>query len=115
MYSQGEIFYYDFDGDEYELNVLENFILESKEYIIAEDFDGDVYVFYYDEDEDEINLVESEQEEKYVINHWKEEYLLDNDINDFEDDEYYDREDELTDREFDREFDEDEDSENDYY
>lgn len=112
MYSQGETFYFDFDGDEYELNVLENFLFESKDYIIAEDYDGDIYVFYYDEDEDEIILVESDDEEKAVIDHWRDEYLIEDDISDFEDDEYYDREDEITDKEFDREFDEDE--ENDY-
>lgn len=113
MYSQGETFYYDYDGDEYELNVLENFVLESKEYIIAEDNDGEIYVFYYDEDEDEVVLVEDRAEKKAAITYWREECLLDEDISDFEDDEYYDREDEIADRDFDREF--DEDDEDDYY
>lgn len=113
MYSQGETFYFDFDGDEYELSVLGNFFFESKDYIVAEDFDGDIYVFYYDEDEDEIFLVESDSEEKAVINHWKDEYLIDSDISDFEDDEYYNREDDILDKDFDREF--DEDDEDGYY
>ncbi len=56
MYSQGETFYYDIDDEEYELHVLENVIMGDKEYIIAEDFDGDVHVFLYDEDEEELKM-----------------------------------------------------------
>lgn len=113
MYSQGETFYYDFDGDEYELNVLENFVLGNKEYIVAEDFDGEIYVFFYDEDEDTIEVIEDREERKMVIDYWNEEYVLDDDIGDFEDDEYYDREDSFSNEEYDREF--DVDDEEDYY
>lgn len=114
MYSQGENFYYDIDGDEYELTVLENFIFEGRDYVVSEDFDGEIYVFLYDEDEEEIFLVEDKKEKKSVIEYWKNEYRIENDISDFEDDEYYDREDEMEDRDFD----DDEyyiDSENDDY
>ena len=90
MYSQGDTFYFYYDGDEYELNVLETFVLESKEYIISEDYDGEIFVFFYDEDEEELILVEDRTEEKEVIKYWREECLLDDDIGDFEDDEYYD-------------------------
>lgn len=92
MYSHGETFYYDIDGDEYELTVLESFILDSKDYILAEDFDGDLHVFFVDEDEEELHLVEDKKEFREALNYWKEECLLEEDISDFEDDEYYDRE-----------------------
>ncbi len=113
MYSQGETFYYDIDGDDYELTVLENFVLDGKEYILAEDIDGDLHVFYVDEDEEELYLVEDKKEFRKVVDYWKEECLLDEDISDFEDDEYYDREDNELDHDFDDEF--FEDSEHDEY
>ncbi len=113
MYSHGETFYYDIDGDDYELTVLENFVLDSKEYVLAEDIDGDLHAFYVDEDEEELCLVEDKKEFRKVVDYWKEECLLDEDINDFEDDEYYDREDNELEHDFDDEF--FEDSENDEY
>ncbi len=93
MYSQGETFYYDIDDEEYELHVLENVIMGDKEYIIAEDFDGDIHVFLYDEDEEELEILD-DGDASEVIDYWKEEYLLGEDIGDYEEDEYYDREDE---------------------
>lgn len=114
MYSQGETFYHDIDDEEYELHVLENVIMGDKEYIIAEDFDGEIHVFYYDEDEEEIYLME-DSDASEVIEYWKEEYLLGEDISDFEEDEYYDREDEEYTDKFDNEdYYDDEDNE-DYY
>lgn len=53
MYSQGETFYYDIDDEEFELSVVENITMKDKEYIIAEDYDGELHVFVYDEDEEE--------------------------------------------------------------
>ena len=100
MYSQGETFYYDIDDEEYELHVLENVIMGDKEYIIAEDFDGDVHVFLYDEDEEELEILD---DASVVIDYWKEEYLLGEDIGDYEEDEYYDREDEEYGDKFDNE------------
>lgn len=102
MYSQGETFYYDIDDEEYELHVLENVIMGDKEYIIAEDFDGDVHVFLYDEDEEELEILD-DGDASEVIDHWKEEYLLGEDIGDYEEDEYYDREDEEYGDKFDNE------------
>ena len=102
MYSQGETFYYDIDDEEYELHVLENVIMGDKEYIIAEDFDGDVHVFLYDEDEEELEILD-DGDASEVIDCWKEEYLLGVDIGDYEEDEYYDREDEEYGDKFDNE------------
>ena len=102
MYSQGETFYYDIDDEEYELHVLENVIMGDKEYIIAEDFDGDVHVFLYDEDEEELEILD-DGDASEVIDYWKEEYLLGEDSGDYEEDEYYDREDEEYGDKFDNE------------
>ena len=102
MYSQGETFYYDIDDEEYELHVLENVIMGDKEYIIAEDFDGDVHVFLYDEDEEELEILD-DGDASEVIDYWEEEYLLGEDIGDYEEDEYYDREDEEYGDKFDNE------------
>lgn len=52
-----------------------------------------MHVFIYDEDEDDIFLVEDEDEAAQLIQDWKDEYLDGEDIGDYEDDEYYDRED----------------------
>lgn len=93
MYSQGETFYRDIDDEEYELHVVENFTLREREYIIAEDFNGDFHVFIYDEDEDDIVLLD-EFDAADIIEYWEEEYLSGDNIGDYEDDEYYDREDE---------------------
>ena len=93
MYSQGETFYYDIEDEEYELSVLSTFLVGEQEYVITEDFDGTLHVFIYDEDEDDIFLVEDEDEAAQLIQDWKDEYLDGEDIGDYEDDEYYDRED----------------------
>ena len=93
MYSQGETFYYDIEDEEYELSVLSTFLVGEQEYLITEDFDGTLHVFIYDEDEDDIFLVDDEDEAAQLIQAWKDEYLDGEDIGDYEDDEYYDRED----------------------
>ena len=101
MYSQGETFYHDIDDEEYELHVIENVVMGDKEYIIAEDFDGQIRVFLYDEEEEDIYLVE-DSDAMEIIEYWREEYLSGDDIGDYEEDEYYDREDDF-DEKFDNE------------
>lgn len=94
MYSQGEMFYYTLEDEEkIKLTVLENLILDEKEYLITEDFDGNNYIFLYDEDEENIVLLEDVLEINSIIDFWKEEYLGCEDIGDWEESEYYDRED----------------------
>ncbi|MBC2855788.1 MAG: hypothetical protein RR191_01825 [Cetobacterium sp.] len=93
MYSQGETFYHLIDDEEYELHVLENFNMREKEFLIAEDFDGMKHVFSYDEETDEITLIEDKAEAFDIIAYWKEEYIGSDNIGDWDDDEYYDRED----------------------
>ena len=97
MYSKGETFYHDIDDEEYELHVIENVVMGDKEYIIAEDFDGQIHVFLYDEEEEDIYLME-DSDAMEVIEYWREEYLSGDDIGDYEEDEYYDREDEYSEK-----------------
>ena len=97
MYSQGETFYHDIDDEEYELHVIENVVKGDKEYIIAEDFDGQIHVFLYDEEGEDIYLME-DSDAMEVIEYWREEYLSGDDIGDYEEDEYYDREDEYSEK-----------------
>lgn len=97
MYSQGETFYHDIDDEEYELHVIENVVMGDKEYIITEDFDGQIHVFLYDEEEEDIYLME-DSDAMEVIEYWREEYLSGDDIGDYEEDEYYDREDDYSEK-----------------
>lgn len=97
MYSQGETFYHDINDEEYELHVIENVVMGDKEYIIAEDFDGQIHVFLYNEEEEDIYLMEDSNSME-VIEYWREEYLSGDDIGDYEEDEYYDREDDYSEK-----------------
>lgn len=113
MYSQGETFYHSVDDKEFELSVVENISMKDREYIIAEDYDGELRVFVYDEDEEEIYLLE-DSDAMEIIEYWQDEYMSGKDIGDYEDDEYYDRED----REYDDRYDNEdyyEEEEEDYY
>lgn len=113
MYSQGENFYFEIDGEEYDLHVLANFHIRSKEYLITEDFDGELHVFYYDEDEEDIVLLD-DVDAMDIIEYWQNEYFDDDNIGDYDDDEYYEREDEDYGDRYDNE-DYDENYENGYY
>lgn len=93
MYSQGETFYHNIDDEEFELTVLESLIIRDKEYLITEDFDGTNYIFLYDEDEDDLVLIDDTAEVNAILDYWKKEYLGADNIGDWDDDEYYDRED----------------------
>ncbi|MGL5124021.1 MAG: hypothetical protein ACRC6K_07695 [Fusobacteriaceae bacterium] len=96
MCTQGETFYYDINDEEYQLHVLKSITIEEEEYFITEDFNRKIYVFKYDEEEDDIELVIDKREAQDVIEYWKDEYSIENeddDLSDYEDDEYYDRED----------------------
>lgn len=95
MYAVGETFYHEIFEEEYELHVIGDLMSGGKEYIIAEDFDGERYAFVYDENEEEIMHIEDEDEAIEVMDYWENEYngASVTDIGDWEDDEYYDRED----------------------
>ena len=95
MYAVGETFYHEIFEEEYELHVIGEVMSGGKEYIIAEDFDGEKHTFVYDENEEELTHIEDEDEAEEVIEFWEVEYNGSGtaDIGDWEDDEYYDRED----------------------
>ena len=93
MYVQGENFDFDIDGEEHELNVLEIVTLGEADYLITEDFDGNLFVFLSDEENEDIQLIEDRREARDIIQYWRDECLLAGNIADFEEDEYYDRED----------------------
>lgn len=100
MYTYGETFYYEVDEENLEMHVLENVVLGDEEYIVTEDYEGKIHVFFYDEDEDEINYVADRRHAQEIIEYWRDEYLIGADIGDYDDDEYYDREDKLGDRDY---------------
>lgn len=93
MYSQGESFDYTIDGDEFELTVLETLIIRDKEYLITEDFDGAYHVFLYDEEYEELEHIDDINEANSILDYWKDEYGDSEDLGDWDDDSYYDRED----------------------
>lgn len=112
MYSQGETFFHNIDDEEFELTVLENLIIRDKEYLITEDFDGLNHIFLFDEENDELQLIEDGGEISSILEFWKEEYLGQDDIGDWDDDEYYDREDSYSkDGYFDMDYDDENDKE----
>lgn len=93
MYAVGETFYYEIQDEEYELNVIGDIILGGKEYLITEDFEGEKWVFLFDEDEEELVLMD-EDEAMDIISYWEKEYFGGgSDIGDWDEDGYYDRED----------------------
>ena len=90
MYSPGEFFYCEDLGTE--LEALFNLTYDNEDYLIAENEDGDRYLFITNDDED-VELVEDEDLVDEVLEYWEEEYLDKSDIGDWDDDGYYDRED----------------------
>jgi DNA-directed RNA polymerase subunit delta len=93
MYAVGETFYYEIFDEEYELHVIGDIILGGKEYIIAEDFEGEKRAFLFDENEEDVVLIEDDDALE-IIGHWEEEYFgTGADIGDWDEDGYYDRED----------------------
>lgn len=96
MYSRGESFYYQVDGEEVEFTSLDNIEYEENGYIIAENLEGDFFVFSYDENEEELNLIEDEGEIFELLTYWKEECCEEESmLNDIDDEDYYDKEDRL--------------------
>ncbi|MGF6907372.1 hypothetical protein [Fusobacterium sp. PH5-44] len=96
MYSRGEVFYYKVDEKEVEFTALDNIEYEDNNYIIAENLDGDFFVFSYDENEEEVALIEDEGEIFELLTYWKEECCENESLlDDIDDEDYYDREDRL--------------------
>lgn len=81
MYSQGENFYFEIAEERIELQVLENVVQGEKEYLITDDLDGKIRVFFYDDLEETIEFIEDKSEAHDIIEFWKEEYLNSGSIN----------------------------------
>ncbi|MGL4391871.1 MAG: hypothetical protein ACRCSK_00320 [Fusobacteriaceae bacterium] len=92
MYSQGETFGYEIGGNEFELHVIENVSYGGEEYILAEDFDGKIHVFLFDEDSEDVERVNDRADAQEIIKYWKDEYLVPVDMK-YDDDGYYDLDD----------------------
>lgn len=108
MYLQGETFYHIIDDEKLEFTVLENIMLKDEEYLITEDITGVKAVFFYDENEDEIVYIDDPMTSNKILDYWKDEYLCSSNIGDWDDDEYYEREDSFNrDILFDIDYDED--------
>ncbi len=97
MYAVGETFYYDIEEYEEEFEVIGDVMTKGKEYIIAEDLsEHDRYVFLYDEGEETLLLIEEEEELERIMNQWEEQVFgTSGEMNFWDDDEYYEREDEI--------------------
>lgn len=118
MYAVGETFYYDIDEHEEEFEVLGDLMLKGKEYLVAEDVaEQERYVFLYDESEELLIMIEDEDVIEHIINNWEEQfYGTSNDMEFWDDENYYEREDQIgAEEEYDElesfgEFEEDEES-----
>ncbi len=74
MYSVGETFFYEIDEEEVELHIIGDVIIKGKEYIIAENDDNLKYIFVYDEDSDDIILIDDPEVSEELIDGWQSEY-----------------------------------------
>ena len=54
MYSIGENFFYELEGEKVEFSILGDMIIKGKEYLITEDADHNRFVFSYDDEEEEV-------------------------------------------------------------
>jgi len=95
MYAIGETFSHDLDDDNnVTLESIGDIMLGEKEYIIAETLDGDRHVFLYEEDEEDVKLIDDEDDTQEIIEAWESEYFGGgSSIGDWDGDSYYDRED----------------------
>jgi DNA-directed RNA polymerase subunit delta len=91
MYSVGENFYFEIDGEEYEYSVIGDMITRGKEYLVAENEENEKVVFLYDDMEEVVILVDSEEEQEALIELWENEfYGTSGEVGFWDDDEYTD-------------------------
>ncbi|MFK4785917.1 hypothetical protein [Fusobacterium sp. MFO224] len=109
MFSLGDYFTKEISGNEYDFEIIDNVTYESEDYLLADNEEGDTFVFI-DNDGDEPEYLEELDLADEILDFWR--YSQDNNnIGDWEEDEYYDREDRVnTSQDFDNEnYDEDSD------
>lgn len=73
MYSVGESFTYEIDDMEEFFTAVGDIIIKGKEYIIAEDEDSMKHVFKYNEEDEQIELIEEEEADLF-LEYWQQEY-----------------------------------------
>lgn len=109
MYSVGEVFTYEIEDNEESFTAVGDIIIKGKEYIIAEDEDNMKYVFRYDEEEEQIEIIDEEEADLY-LEYWQQEYygtseevdLWEEDYSDemeYKEDDYYSEDDTYSDSE----------------
>ncbi|MCI6152888.1 DUF1292 domain-containing protein [Fusobacterium perfoetens] len=99
MFLPGDYFTGRVLGDEIEFEIVATLTYDNDDYVIAESSDGEKYVFLANDEED-LEYIDDEDQVEEILEYWEEEYGDDKeDIGDWEDDEYYDREDTRNSRE----------------
>lgn len=126
MYSIGENFFYELDGEEVEFSILGDMIIKGKEYLVTETLDNTKFVFIYDDEEETVTLLEDEEATDKLIETWEtdfygevedetlwddDEYESYDDSDEEEEEDYVDYEDDV---DFDDEYVEDDDDEDIY-
>lgn len=123
MYSIGENFFYELDGEEVEFSILGDMIIKGKEYLVTETLDNTKLVFIYDDEEETVTLLEDEEATDKLIETWEtdfygevedetlwddDEYEAYDDTDEEEEEDYVDYEDDV---DFDEEYIEEDDEE----
>ncbi|NME35756.1 MULTISPECIES: DUF1292 domain-containing protein [Fusobacterium] len=99
MFLPGDYFTGRVLGDEIEFEIVATLTYENDDYVIAESSDEEKYVFLANDEED-LEHIDDEDQVEEILEYWEEEYGDEKeDIGDWEDDEYYDREDTRNSRE----------------
>ena len=90
MYSIGENFFYELDGEEVEFSILGDMIIKGKEYLVTEDEDHNRFVFLYDEEEEDVTLLEDEEVADKLIDTWETDFYGETEDDTIWDDDEYD-------------------------
>lgn len=95
MFSLGDYFTKEISGNEYDFEIIDTVTYDSEDYLIADSGEGETFVFI-DNDEDELEYVNDPDLTDEILDFWRysQDHPSDN-IGDWDDDEYYDREDKV--------------------
>jgi len=115
MYSIGENFFYELEGEEVEFSILGDMIIKGKEYLITEDEDHNKSVFLYDDEEESVVLLEDDEEAEKLIETWETDFYGESEDETLWDDEEYEDYEEEEEEEDYVDYDDDVDFEEDEY
>ncbi len=90
MYSIGENFFYELDGEEVEFSILGDMIIKGKEYLVTEDEDHNRFVFLYDDEDEVVVLLENEEQADKLIETWETDFYGETEDETLWDDDEYD-------------------------